>query len=311
MHTLEPSEHTLHGYFSRDLPPVLTIQPGETVRCRTLDSGWNAYDPQTQALVQSPLIGNDALAGHALCGPIAIAGAKAGMVLEVEVGDVVVAPMGWNRGGGEPRPYWERLGVANGPLHQLVWHLDANAGTATSDNGFRVGLAPFMGVMGMPPPDPGQHTTRPPRIYGGNIDCKLLVAGSKLYLPVPVDGGLFSVGDGHAVQADGEASIYAIECPIDRVDLTFRLHKGVPLATPRAETPAGWVTFGFDEDLNEAMLIALNAMLDWMMDLYTISRKDALALASLAVDLHITQVVNTVQGVHALLPPKRITRAEL
>ncbi len=308
MHTIEPTEQTLHGYFSRDLPPVLTIQPGETVRYRTLDAKWNAYDPDARELVQSPLLASDPLAGHALCGPLAIAGARAGMVLEVEIGEVVVAPLGWNLGGGEARPHWERLGVADEPLHRVLWHLDANASTATSDKGFQVKLAPFMGVLGMPPPEPGQHTTRPPRIFGGNIDCKLLVTGSKLYLPIPVDGALFSVGDGHAVQADGEASIYAIECPVDRVDLTFRLHDDMELTTPRAETPAGWVTFGFDEDLDEAMYIALNAMLDWMTALYNISRKDALALASLVVDLHITQVVNTVQGVHALLRPGAITR---
>ena len=142
----------------------------------------------------------------------------------------------------------------------------------------------------------------PPHVTGGNIDCKELVAGSTLYLPIAVPGGLFSVGDGHAVQGDGEVCVTAIECPMERVDLTFELEPGLQLATPRAHTPAGWITFGFHEDLDEAMLIALEAMLDLMGELHGLSRQEAFGLASLVVDLRITQVVNQVRGVHALLP---------
>lgn len=307
MHTITPDEKTLHGYFSPERDPILTIQPGDTVRYRTLDAWWHAYDPDTDALVQSPLREQDPLKGHALCGPIYIEGARQGMVLGVEVGQIITAPLGWNLGGGEARPLWQKLGVADEPLHKLSWRLDNDARTATSESGFTVGLAPFMGVMGMPPAAPGNHTTRPPYVHGGNIDCKMLTSGSTLYLPIPVEGALFSVGDGHAVQGDGEVSIYAVECPMEQADLTFTLHD-IALSTPRAHTEAGWVTFGFHEDLNKAMLIALNAMLDLMMSEYTISRKEALALASVAVDLRITQIVNTTQGVHAVLPHGALTR---
>jgi acetamidase/formamidase len=134
------------------------------------------------------------------------------------------------------------------------------------------------------------------------MDCKELVAGSTLYLPIPVPGALFSVGDGHAAQGDGEVCGVAIECPMELVDLTFRLRDDVRLTTPRANTPVGWITLGFDEDLNEATVLALIAMLDLMTELYGLSRPDALALASLVVDFRITQVVNGVRGVHALLP---------
>lgn len=134
------------------------------------------------------------------------------------------------------------------------------------------------------------------------MDCKELVAGSSLFLPVAVPGGLFSTGDGHAVQGDGEVSGLAIECPMEHVDLTFQLHPQMTLTTPRAKTPAGWITLGFDEDLGKAMEIALDAMLDMMGEMHGLARRDALALASLAVDLRVTQVVNGAQGVHALLP---------
>lgn len=302
MHTIEPAADTLHGYWSRERKPILTIQPGETVRYRTLDAKWNAYDADAGKLVKSPLLEQDPLGGHALCGPIYIEGARKGMTLEVSIDAIETEPLGWNWSGGEPRPLWQRLGVADAPLHERIWTLDNAAGTATSDSGFSVKMAPFMGTLGMPPDAPGNHTTRPPYTHGGNMDCKMLTVGSKVYLPIPVDGALFSTGDGHAAQGDGEVSIYAIECPMARVDLTFNLHDDMPLTTPRALTDEGWVTLGFDEDLDEAMLKALNAMLDLIMGLYSVSRKEALSLASVVVDLRVTQIVNTVQGVHAVLP---------
>jgi acetamidase/formamidase len=159
-----------------------------------------------------------------------------------------------------------------------------------------------MGVMGMPPADPGLHPTPPPRVTGGNIDCKELVAGSSLFLPIAVPGALFSVGDGHAAQGDGEVCQTAIECPFERVELSFMLHRGLRLRTPRALTPGGWISFGFHTDLDEAMFIATDTMLDLMGELLGLDRHTALALASVAVDFRVTQVVNGTKGVHAVLP---------
>ena len=110
------------------------------------------------------------------------------------------------------------------------------------------------------------------------------------------------MGDGHAVQGDGEVSGVAIECPMERVDLTFRLRTDMRLTTPRAKTSTGWITLGFHENLHEASLIALEAMLDLMGERYQLPRSQALALASLIVDLHVTQIANGVLGVHAVLP---------
>jgi len=134
------------------------------------------------------------------------------------------------------------------------------------------------------------------------MDCKELVAGSTLYLPIVVPEALFSTGDGHALQGDGEVSGVAIECPMERVELTFYLRDDIRLTTPRANTPIGWITLGFHEDLHEATFIALNAMLALMEEQYQLSRPRALALASLLVDLRVTQIVNSVMGVHAVLP---------
>jgi acetamidase/formamidase len=177
-----------------------------------------------------------------------------------------------------------------------------------NQHGYEVQLRPFLGVMGMPPDEPGLHSTGPPRATGGNMDCKELIAGSSLFLPIAVSGALFSTGDGHAAQGDGEVSSTAIECPMDRAVLTFILRPELHLSLPRANTPAGWLTMGFDEDLNEAMFLALEGMLDLMCEQYQFNRKEALALASIVVDLRITQIVNGVWGVHAVLPHGAISK---
>jgi len=304
IYTVEPERRMLHGHFSRDLPPILTIDSGDTVRFRTLDAGWNLEPRRTTKYDEQPakFVPRDTEldSGHALCGPIAIRGAEPGMTLAVEINDVRPGAWGFTAVGGWPHPVNERLGVVDQGTF-LLWTLDSETLTGHNQYGRTVALRPFMGVMGMPPAEPGRHSTVPPRITGGNIDCKELVAGSTLYLPIAVPGGLFSVGDGHAAQGDGEACVTAIECPMDRVDITFSLDKELRLSTPRAYTPAGWITFGFDEDLNEATMIALDAMLDLMSERYDMSRLEALGMASVVVDLRITQIVNEVRGVHALL----------
>ena len=155
----------------------------------------------------------------------------------------------------------------------------------------------------MPPPEPGVHSTGPPRRWGGNIDCKLLVAGTTLYLPIPVDGALLSAGDGHGAQGDGEVSGTAIECPLERAQLTLDLRDDLDLRMPVARTADAWVAFGFDEDLDTAAELALETMLDLMERERGFDRGHALALASVAVDLHVTQVVNGVEG-----RPRRASR---
>ena len=302
-HTLAPDERTLHGVFSRDFEPVLEIEPGDTVRFQTLDAGWG-LEPPTE--VGAPrrrfeLAGERRGDGHALCGPVAVRGARPGSVLEVCIGELRPGAWGWTCAGGANRELGERLGVSEREA-LLRWTLDADSVTGTDQLGHAVALRPFMGVLGMPPAEPGLHPTRPPRPCGGNIDCKELVTGSTLYLPVEVEGALFSAGDGHAAQGDGEVSGTAIECPMELAELTFEVRDDLRLSTPRARTPSGWLTLGFHRDLNEAMALALEAMLDLLEEMHGLPRPEALALASVVVDLRVTQVVNDVRGVHALLP---------
>ncbi len=306
-HTMRPERATLHGQFSRELSPVLTIEPGDTVVFQTLDAGWNV-EPQTSAVPgerprrfepRHP----ERDAGHALCGPVAIRGAEPGMALAIRIEEIRPGAWGWTSAGGRSSAINTRLGLDNSEEQMLVWRLDPDALTGTDQYGHTVHLRPFMGVLGMPPAEPGWHSTIPPRVCGGNLDCRELVAGSTLYLPIAVPLGLFSVGDGHAAQGDGEVSSTAIECPMERVRLTFDLAPDLQLTTPRAETPAGWLTLGFANDLHEAAMIALDAMLGLMGERLGLTRREALALASVVVDLRVTQLVNGgVLGVHALLP---------
>ncbi|MDQ7904439.1 acetamidase/formamidase family protein [Phytohabitans sp. ZYX-F-186] len=220
-HVIETGGSTLHGYFSRDYPPVLTVDPGDSVRFSTLDAFWFAGPYSGGSLDDRPRSEHHREGyGHALVGPIAIRGAEPGMVLEVRVDAVVPGPWGTTVAGGWPSVFNQRYGEVDEQTTQ-AWDLDAAALTGRNQYGHTVALRPFLGVMGMPPAEPGEHSTTPPRAYGGNLDCRELVAGSTLYLPVPVPGGLFSAGDGHAAQGDGEVSGTAIECPMERVELTI------------------------------------------------------------------------------------------
>lgn len=305
---LEPDARTLHGHFSPELPPVLTVDPGDSVCYRTLDSGWSTGPFTGGPYADRPRVPEYREgAGHALVGPVAVRGARPGMVLSVRVDAVVPGTWGTCVAGGRPTVFNRRYGTEAETVVQS-WQLDPVAMTGRNQHGHTVALHPFMGVMGMPPAQPGRHSTIPPSWHGGNLDCRELVAGSTLYLPVPVEDGLFSVGDGHAAQGDGEIGGTAIECPMDRVELTFGLREDLPLTTPVAHTPAGWLTMGLGDTLDDAAYQALEAMFALLGRLYGVARGDAVALASVAVDLRVTQIVNQVVGVHAVLPPGAIRR---
>jgi acetamidase/formamidase len=287
---------TLHGHFSRDLEPVLTIDSGDTIAFACPNAGW-WLSSEERFEDRDPELDR----GHALVGPVEVRNARAGQTLEVRVESVRVGSWGVTEAGGWQTDLNDRLGVSSLEQWRLTWTLDPAAGLGRDQLGRELELSPFLGVMGMPPPESGIHSTQPPRVWGGNIDCKELVPGSTLYLPIPVDGALFSAGDCHARQGDGEVSQLAIECPLERAELTLSVRDDLPLTTPVAWTPAAWLTFGFDADLDEAAATATDAMLELMGREHDFERRDALALASLVVDLRVTQVVNRVSGVHAVL----------
>jgi acetamidase/formamidase len=310
-HAIEPIREAIHGCFSPDLPSILTIDPGDTVIYRTLDASWGKAGTRDFNL-DLPQFERDPErdAGHALCGPIVIRGAHPGDTLEVRIGQVVPDRWGWTWAG----PGYgtgDGLGLGLDEEVRVLWEIDAARGTASDVSGLGVTLPirPFMGVMGNAPAAPGYHSTFPPRRVGGNLDCRELVAGSTLWLPVEVEGALFSLGDGHAAQGDGEVSRMAIECPMDRVELTFNLRRDLELQLPQADTPAGYLAIGLGQTLDEAQKVALNGMLDHLQRITGFGRSHAMALATCVVQLRVTQIVNGTVGIHALLPPEAFTLA--
>jgi acetamidase/formamidase len=308
-HVLEPGPGTATDVFSRDLPPVLTVDPGDTVRVRSLNASGHLTRQNYPGDRPPELLASRR--GHCLTGPIAVRGAEPGDVLAVRLHALTPDDWGFTVAGGRDTPLNRRLGLdpagAGGGPAWLLWEIDASREVATSQLGHTVAIGPFLGVIGLAWDEPGEHSTVPPRtVGGGNIDCRELVSGSTLFLPVAVPGALLSVGDGHAAQGDGEVAGTAIECGMT-TDLRLDLATEVPVPGVHAITPAARITFGFSPDLNTAMGDALDAMLTWMQRLLGVDRPTALAAASPAVDLRVTQVANQTWGVHAVLPHNVMT----
>ncbi len=307
MHVLEAAGPVLHGFFDRDQPPALTVEPGESVRVHTLDCWWSSGAYAGGATADRARVAEHRPGvGHALTGPIAVAGARPGQTLAVRLDSIVPGAYGTTVAGGTGTGFAERYGIT-GEQAVLAW--DLADGQGADQLGHRVDLRPFLGVVGVAPAQPGRHSTIPPRTTGGNLDCRELVAGSTLYLPVAVEGALLSLGDGHARQGDGEIGGTAIECPMTTeitLDLVDPPWLPTPLATPVAETPAGWVTLGVADTVDEAGFRALEAMLDLLQGRFGLRRAEAAALASVVVDLRVTQIVNRTVGAHAVLPHEAV-----
>jgi len=296
----------LHGAFDRSLTPIGTVASGDRIIASTPDAGWHQIvqpDPFGTHLKLED-IPADHMTGHALMGPFAVEGAEPGDALEIQLETIRPAGWGWSAAGGWPSEFNERLGLVGKDHLRRGWRIAD--GLATDAFGRTVALSPFLGWIGLMPAADGLHSTTPPRRVGGNLDCRELVAGTSLFLPVEVEGALLSFGDGHAVQGDGEVAGPALECPMERVEMTVVLHKGAAPSLPYAHTPAGWVTLGFSPNLDEAMYDALESMVDRLAAALSISRQESLMLCSLKVSLRVTQIVNETKGVHALLPTQAL-----
>ena len=311
VHKIDLTQDALIGSFTREVPPILTIVSGDSVRFSVPDAAWGVG--QTYGERKKPYARRDKLdRGHALVGPIAVENAERGMTLQIHFNRIIPGSYGFTSAGQYPNWQNQKLKLTDEREITLDWALgpEKTKGSCQIDGRtYTVPLRPFMGIVGMPPEDTGIHSTWPPRFCGGNLDCKELVSGSTLFLPVPVDGAYLAIGDGHAAQGDGEVSCQAIECLMEEVEVTIHLLQDMHLKYPRANTPAGWLTFGFHEDLNEATVQALDGMLDLMGELYGLNRVEAMGLGSSVIDLRITQIVNGVKGVHACLPHDRISSA--
>ncbi|MDR6170347.1 acetamidase/formamidase family protein [Curtobacterium sp. SORGH_AS_0776] len=308
-HHIDTTVDSAVDVLTAERSPVLAVAPGDTVTVRTLSAaGYTERQPGPGLEAPTRI---DPRRGHCLVGPIAVRGARPGAVLAVRFDELVPDDWGYTGSGGVDTPVNRALGLTDAASRgPLLWDIDRASGTAANQLGLEVRTAPFLGVVGLPPEATGEHSTIPPReVGGGNIDCRELVAGSTLFLPVTVPEALLFVGDGHAAQGDGEVSGTAIECGMTTT-MTLSLLDRAPVAGVHADTPAGRITFGFDADLNAATTTALDRMVDWIVGLHGIGRGEALAMASVVVSMRVTQVANRTWGVHALLPHDAIVSSD-
>ncbi len=293
----ELSAEPTHSVWDRSLPPRLHIEPGDEVQIECVDASGGQVQP---GMSTDDYLSIDRTRIHALTGPIWIHGAEPGDVLEIDV--LATRHSGWG---------WSSIVEGLGFLKERFqtpylfhWALDGDS-TASLFPAV-VPVRPFLGVMGVARAGDGSFRTRPPGPFGGNLDVRELCAGSRLYLPVYNAGALFSCGDGHAAQGDGEVCINGIECPLD-VTLRFHLHKHQPLAAPIVEascaaapdsTADAWVIVETGTDLAEAARAATSRMVDLLVSRWGFPDVHAYILCSVAMRLRLSQVVN--EPVHTI-----------
>jgi acetamidase/formamidase len=301
------SAEPTHSRWNRALEPRLHIAPGDTVHLECLDSSGDQVHPEMSV---AEFLKIDRGLIHALTGPIFVDGAEPGDVLQIDV--LEVAHKGWG---------WSSVIAGLGFLKERFsepylfhWQLDGPISRSLAPA--VVALRPFCGVMGIAPAEDGEFRTRPPGVFGGNMDVRELSHGAILYLPVLNRGALFSAGDAHAAQGDGEVCINGIECPAE-VTLRFRVHKQRPLAGPMVESPAflvhaeeeAWIVVESGSDAIAAARAATSRMIDLLVERWKFSDVHAYLLCSVAMHLRLSQVVNEPMFTVSAAIPKHVLPA--
>lgn len=331
LHTLHATPETIHwGYFDASLKPVLKIRSGDFVALDAVthqagDAPELLMDDAIQNIYETIPLQDRHPGVHLMTGPIYVEEAEPGDTLEVRYLSLVPRlPFGTNIAAN-----WGYLAEEFGHKERVtIFYLDRDRQVAVAKyaydypgsyekpgqiineglirkevalEGFRIPLKPHIGTAGVALAQEGRVSTVPPGIHGGNIDNWRIGAGSAMYYPVQVPGALFSVGDPHVSQGDGELDGTAIEASLNAVmQISVRKHFRVP--SPLLDTGSSWIVHGFDPDLNKAMRQASLAMLDFLANIQKMSRHDAYALMSVAADFTVTQVVDQRQGIHVAIP---------
>ena len=286
-------EDKVHYVWDNELDPALTVASGDTVVYRTREVSDGQISPSSTT---EDLAGLDWERLYPLAGPVAVEGAEPGDAVEVEVLDIHTEGWGW----AAVLPGFGLLEEDFSEAYLKVFDLSPGDYTLFKDN-IAIPIEPFFGTMGVSPVGSEKPVIMPPGPFGGNMDTRHLVKGSRILLPVQVSGALFSVGDAHAAQGDGEVCVTGIECPMYAA-LRFDLHKDRNLPAPQFATPGpltprvedgGWyATMGVNEDLMQAAKDSLRAMVEHISTTYHLEPVEAYVLASLVVDLKISEIVD-------------------
>lgn len=299
-HTLRASAETVHvGFYDYTFPPALEVNSGDLVEVHTLSGRAELYEflgimskfPKEIDEIRKA----KGKSGHLLLGPIAVRDASPEDTLEVSILEVKPADYGTNI-----------FNSSGGSIPELFPYQKAKLIPIKRDRGIfsdqcEVPIQPFFGHLGVAPAVfPGRVPSQIPGPHGGNLDNKELVASSKLYLPIFNQGALFSLGDGHASQGDGEVNLTALETSMSGL-IQLKTIKNMKTKWPMAETSQHFVPMGFGTTLDAAFKMALRNSIDFL-TLHRMNRDDAYMLCSLSVNFHITQTVNFIKGVHAMIP---------
>ncbi|MEX2285126.1 MAG: acetamidase/formamidase family protein [Gemmatimonadota bacterium] len=312
-HTLRAGPKTIaFGHYDPTKPGILRIKSGDIVDVTTMLTNSpmglqrmglapERVQPELRAIYDSVPQSERGPGGHILTGPIHVESAEPGDVLEVRILSVDYSiDYGYNGCSGFVRA------LCDTDRRSRIIEIDRARNRAEIAPGIIVPLKPFFGSMGVaPPPDSGRVSSNPPGKHAGNMDNKELVAGTTVYIPVHVAGALFEVGDGHAVQGDGEVNQTGLETSL-RGRLQFFVRKGQTLEWPRAETATHHILMGFDPDLKKATEIAIREAVKFLQEKKGITQGEAYAVVSMAVDLRITELVDGNVGVHAMVAKRLV-----
>jgi acetamidase/formamidase len=309
-HKLVASPSTVAwGYYWAGAKPVLTVKSGDTVEVQTMttssptslaNSGVKPEDIEPELKAIYAEVKDKGPGGHILTGPIYIEGAEPGDTLEVRIRKIRISTPYASNGFSPQRGVLTPGDFQRG--RTKIIPLDLKRNVANFGPGIEIPLHPFFGSIGVAPPESaGRVNSAPPGSHAGNLDNKDLVEGTTLFIPVHARGALLEIGDGHAGQGNGEVDITAMETSLWG---TFQLivRKDLHLKGPRGETPTHWIAMGLDPDLDQATVNAVRDAIDFLVTEKHLSREDAYALCSVAVDFNITQAVDGTKGVHAMIP---------
>ena len=314
------AETTQWGWLDPTEKPKLVVNSGDTVAVETLPHAMGQIKPgvSMDEIVKLRL-GNPGGGPHSVTGPIYVTGAEPGDTLEIRIKKIVMKEDGFNFNlPGKQFPTVGLLGAEFPEGHVQYFKLDSKTMTTEFKPGIVLSLKPFPGTLAVGP-DPNEpkekagppihdakdrtSTLRPWR-NGSNMDVNELQEGSTLYLPVFVKGGLIWTGDSHCLQGNGEVNLTALECSYHAIEIQPIVRKDLHIEWPRAETSTHWIFMGFDEDLNEAMKIAVRGTIDFLAEqkMVPMSREEAYSLTSIVADCRVSEVVDIRKGVHCMVP---------